>query len=82
MLAKLQMPDAMDSPPPRAAYIHVPFCLHRCGYCNFAVVANRNDLVEPYLSALATELSWHGLPYPVDTLYFGGPIHPSSLRSS
>ncbi len=64
-------------PPPRAAYVHVPFCRHRCGYCNFTVVAGRDDLVEPFLAALATELSWLGSPQTVDTLYFGGgtPTH-------
>ncbi len=58
--------------PPRAAYLHIPFCVHRCGYCNFTVVAGRDDLVEPLLAALATELSWLGAPREVDTLYFGG----------
>jgi len=57
---------------PRSAYIHIPFCTHRCGYCNFSVVAGRHDLVEPLLDALAVELSWLGSPREVDTLYFGG----------
>lgn len=58
--------------PPRAAYVHVPFCARRCGYCNFSVVANRPDLMNSYLQAIARELAWLGLPRPVDTLYFGG----------
>ena len=58
--------------PPRAAYIHVPFCRHRCGYCNFALIAARDDLVESYLSALRQELSWLDGTFEVDTLYFGG----------
>jgi len=58
--------------PPRAAYIHVPFCRHRCGYCNFALVADRDDLLESYLAALDRELSWLGGPFEVDTLYLGG----------
>jgi oxygen-independent coproporphyrinogen III oxidase len=62
----------MKTPPPGAAYIHIPFCVHRCGYCNFSVVAGRDDLIEPLLAALATELSWLGEPREVDTLYFGG----------
>ncbi|MDZ4659404.1 MAG: radical SAM family heme chaperone HemW [Bythopirellula sp.] len=62
----------MNISSPRAAYIHIPFCVHRCGYCNFAVVAGRDDLVEPLLAALAMELSWLGEPREVDTLYFGG----------
>jgi len=62
---------------PRAAYVHVPFCRHRCGYCNFTVVAGRDDLIEDYLKAIEIELSWLGEPQPVDTLFFGGgtPTH-------
>ncbi|MEQ8847293.1 radical SAM family heme chaperone HemW [Botrimarina sp.] len=59
-------------PAPRSAYLHVPFCRRRCGYCNFAVVAGRDDLAGRYLDALAVELSWLGGPQPVDTLYIGG----------
>ena len=58
--------------PPRAAYIHVPFCRHRCGYCNFALIADRDDLLESYLAALDRELSWLKGPFEVDTLYLGG----------
>jgi len=68
----------MAFPTPRSAYIHVPFCVHHCGYCNFAVIAGRDDLVEPYLEALDAELSWLKQPREVDTLYFGGGT-PTSL---
>ncbi len=58
---------------PRAAYIHVPFCAHRCGYCNFALVANRQDLIPAYLRAIEREMSLQfAEPSEVDTLYFGG----------
>src|SRR5262245_38012637 len=62
---------------PRAAYIHVPFCRHRCGYCNFTLVAGRDDLIGTYLDALERELSWLKVPREVDTLFFGGgtPTH-------
>jgi oxygen-independent coproporphyrinogen III oxidase len=62
---------------PRAAYIHVPFCRHRCGYCNFTLVAGRDDLIGAYLGALERELSWLKAPREVDTLFFGGgtPTH-------
>ena len=62
---------------PRSAYIHVPFCRHHCGYCNFTLVAGRDDLIEAYLEALAKELSWLERPYEVDTLFLGGgtPTH-------
>ncbi|OHB75609.1 MAG: coproporphyrinogen III oxidase [Planctomycetes bacterium RBG_16_64_10] len=62
----------------RSAYVHVPFCARRCGYCSFAVVAGRPDLVEPYLRAIEQELAWLGSPREVDTLYFGGGT-PSQL---
>jgi oxygen-independent coproporphyrinogen III oxidase len=70
--------------PPRAAYIHVPFCRHRCGYCNFTLVAGRDDLIADYLRAIELELSQLGSPREVDTLYFGGgtPTHlgPENFR--
>src|SRR5262249_42798653 len=57
---------------PRAAYVHVPFCAHHCGYCDFAVVTGQDDLIELYLDALATELAMLGRPQPVETLFLGG----------
>src|SRR5947208_759263 len=62
---------------PGAAYIHVPFCRHRCGYCNFTLVAGRDDLIDAYLEALERELCQLGQPHEVDTLFFGGgtPTH-------
>lgn len=70
--------DALPASPgrrgrlPRASYIHVPFCRHRCGYCDFAVIAGRDDLIPRYLDAMARELRGQAGPHPVDTLYFGG----------
>jgi oxygen-independent coproporphyrinogen III oxidase len=62
---------------PRAAYLHVPFCRRRCGYCNFTVVARRDDLIAAYLQALQRELSWLRVPRVVETLFLGGgtPTH-------
>ncbi|MCO6457069.1 MAG: radical SAM family heme chaperone HemW [Pirellulaceae bacterium] len=62
---------------PRAVYVHVPFCRHRCGYCNFTVLAGRDDLAPAYLEAVEREMSWLGQPRPVDTLFVGGgtPTH-------
>ncbi|MCE9554645.1 MAG: radical SAM family heme chaperone HemW [Planctomycetes bacterium] len=62
---------------PRSAYVHVPFCAHRCGYCNFTLVAGRDELVGPYLDALTRELTLQGSAAEVDTLFFGGgtPTH-------
>ncbi len=63
--------------PPRAAYVHVPFCRHRCGYCDFAVLSGRDDLADRYFSALAREFERLPAPLEVDTLYLGGgtPTH-------
>lgn len=57
---------------PRSAYVHVPFCAHRCGYCNFSVVAGRDDLAGRYLTAVAKEADTLPGPHAIDTLYFGG----------
>jgi oxygen-independent coproporphyrinogen-3 oxidase len=64
---------------PRAAYVHVPFCRHRCGYCNFTVLAGRDDLTDAYLEALEHELSRLSTPREVETLFIGGgtPTHLS-----
>ena len=72
----------MNVTPPRSAYVHVPFCRHRCGYCNFTVVDGREDLIADYLKAIELELSWLEDPQPVDTLFFGGgtPTHLSPLE--
>jgi oxygen-independent coproporphyrinogen-3 oxidase len=68
---------------PRAAYIHVPFCRHRCGYCDFTLVAGRDDLIDRYLAALQLEIDQSfttSLRAPLDTLFFGGgtPTHLSN----
>ena len=65
---------------PKAAYIHVPFCAHRCGYCDFTLVAGRGDLIEDYLRGLEIELSVLKSEVTIDTLFFGGgtPTHLSA----
>src|SRR6187401_1789987 len=62
---------------PRAAYIHVPFCAHHCGYCDFAVTAGQDHLIELYLDAIAAEFATLGEPRPVETIFIGGgtPTH-------
>ncbi len=64
---------------PRSVYVHVPFCRHRCGYCNFSVVAGRDYLVDRYLNAIETEIGWLDRHYEIDTLFLGGgtPSHLS-----
>jgi len=59
-------------PTPQSAYVHVPFCRHRCGYCNFSVLPGRLDLADSYLQALQAELHELATPAPVETLFLGG----------
>jgi oxygen-independent coproporphyrinogen III oxidase len=68
---------------PRSAYIHVPFCAHRCGYCNFTLISGRDDLIGDYLRALKLELQQLGNPHEVDTIFFGGgtPTHLSDEQT-
>jgi oxygen-independent coproporphyrinogen III oxidase len=58
---------------PRAAYVHVPFCAHKCGYCDFASLAGFDHLADRYLSALEREMAMTlGSPVVVDTIFVGG----------
>jgi oxygen-independent coproporphyrinogen III oxidase len=69
---------------PCHAYVHVPFCRHRCGYCDFTLVAGRDDLIGRYLEAIRIELTRLEQPLELDTLYLGGgtPSHlgPAGLE--
>jgi oxygen-independent coproporphyrinogen-3 oxidase len=57
---------------PQAAYIHVPFCAHHCGYCDFAVVAGKDFLMDQYLDGLVAEMSTLGQPQQVNSIFIGG----------
>ncbi len=71
---KEQAPDI----PTLALYVHVPFCVKRCGYCDFASEARpegrEGDLrVARYLEALSEEASRSERKgSPVATVYVGG----------
>src|SRR5262245_5207873 len=65
---------------PTAAYVHIPFCAHHCGYCDFAVAVGKDNLRDKYLQALDKELSTLGRPHRVQTLFFGGGT-PSQLTA-
>jgi oxygen-independent coproporphyrinogen-3 oxidase len=57
---------------PGGIYIHVPFCLHKCLYCDFYSVADLS-LKPAFLEALAAEIaSAEPGPLVFDTLYIGG----------
>jgi oxygen-independent coproporphyrinogen-3 oxidase len=68
---------AKDVPPwvrPRAAYVHIPFCAHKCGYCDFASLAGADHMSRRYLDALEREMVMATAcrPQPVDTIFIGG----------
>ena len=55
------------------AYVHIPFCAHKCGYCDFASLAGVDHLADRYLSALEREMATElGSPQEVDTIFVGG----------
>ena len=57
-------------------YIHIPFCVHKCAYCDFLSFENRNltDHMQ-YITALCNEISMYrpfADRYTVKTVYLGG----------
>ncbi len=64
-------------------YVHVPFCLSKCPYCDFNSYAGAEALLPDYLRALGREMeNWRGFsPGPASSLYLGGGT-PSLLSAS
>ncbi len=58
----------------RHLYVHMPFCAHRCGYCDFVTVVGRRGQHRSYVDALLKELELeHGLLEPrLETVFLGG----------
>ncbi|WP_455788046.1 radical SAM family heme chaperone HemW [Acidaminococcus fermentans] len=60
----------------QALYVHIPFCVHKCAYCDFASYQIYNDhIMTDYARRLVEEISaWTpALPVsPTATVYFGG----------
>ncbi|MCM1339852.1 MAG: radical SAM family heme chaperone HemW [Muribaculaceae bacterium] len=55
----------------KSAYIHIPFCKSKCGYCSFVSFCNL-DLKKEYLKFLAKEINYFYEDEVLNTLYFGG----------
>lgn len=55
-----------------AAYVHIPFCSAICPYCDFAVVAGQEEMVERYVEAVLTEIAASPSWRPLEAVYFGG----------
>jgi oxygen-independent coproporphyrinogen III oxidase len=58
----------------RHLYVHLPFCVHRCGYCDFVTAVGKREEHAPYVDALIAELATerHLLADDVDTVFVGG----------
>jgi oxygen-independent coproporphyrinogen III oxidase len=71
-----RLPDGAGPLEPfRHLYLHVPFCRHKCGYCDFNAYAGMDSLMPAYVEALGRELeaARADLPFgPLRTLYLGG----------
>ncbi|QLK86037.1 radical SAM family heme chaperone HemW [Staphylococcus sp. 17KM0847] len=55
----------------KSAYIHIPFCVKICTYCDFNKYFIQNQPVDDYLSCLIEEMSWVG-KRELETLFVGG----------
>lgn len=61
-------------------YLHIPFCQHRCAYCDFNTYTGLGDLQADYAAALRKEVrqvgematAVHSRPLSVSTVFFGG----------
>ena len=58
----------------RHLYVHLPFCAHRCGYCDFVTVVGRRPQHRAYVDALLAELALEGdvLADRLETVFLGG----------
>jgi oxygen-independent coproporphyrinogen-3 oxidase len=58
---------------PRAAYVHIPFCVSKCHYCDFDSFPGMEPIFDEYLRALVREIeATPAHAYPLSTVYFGG----------
>lgn len=56
-------------------YIHIPFCVSKCGYCDFYSVAGGKQRMPEYQSALLSHISESAdamASYEIDSIYIGG----------
>ena len=58
----------------RHLYVHLPFCAHRCGYCDFVTVVGRRGEHGSYVDALLAELDLERplLAPELETVFLGG----------
>jgi oxygen-independent coproporphyrinogen III oxidase len=79
--------DEYFAPESSVLYLHVPFCIQKCGFCDYTVYVNKTeDAREQYVRALEKEIRAFPLhrvlpEFSVDAVYFGGGT-PGLLEAS
>jgi oxygen-independent coproporphyrinogen-3 oxidase len=64
--------------PDTSIYLHIPFCKHRCAYCDFNTYAGQESFIPAYVEALIKEIEFIGNQLPIinyqstQTIFFGG----------
>ena len=54
-------------------YIHIPFCVKKCNYCDFISFCNKDNLIEEYINSLKKEIDNFDFSNKiVTTIYIGG----------
>ena len=59
-------------------YIHIPFCQHKCDYCDFISFSNKQNMVKGYVEAMKKEINSYFQnkdfldSYNITTIYIGG----------
>ena len=63
-------------------YIHIPFCVKKCDYCDFISYCDKSNLIEDYIEKLKEEIqsNFNSKDYKIKTIYIGGGT-PSSIDS-
>ena len=61
-----------------AMYVHIPFCEHICGYCDFYKIIYNKKCVDDFLISLKREISSYSINHKMKTIYIGGGT-PTSL---
>ncbi len=62
-------------PPPIGLYVHLPFCVSKCAYCDFASYAAREADIPQYVDAVVREITRRGTETEhrkADTIFLGG----------
>lgn len=71
------VPDLDPAVAPFGVYLHVPFCVRKCRYCDFVTYAGRGALIPAYVEALVGEIAavpgrWPGPLPAVSSVFWGG----------